>query len=98
MEVLDRPEHRSVQKERQDNMILYTDFRENVKQGFADGSIKTSRHLTELDLAIQYAIGYLGEQRGYPLDVTGEEIAATINMLVGDWVYDSENTYGGQTC
>ena len=76
-------------------MMLYTEFRKIIKQGFSSGEIKTSEPMTELDLAVQYVIGVLGELRGYPLEITPEEIGHAINAYVGDWVYDSENTYGG---
>lgn len=56
-------------------MIMpYEVFKEIVKQGIASGELKTDAKLSDFDLAVQWAIGNIGSIKGYPCDITPEEI------------------------
>lgn len=57
--------------------MTFTEFCKNVRAGIARGEIKTSTGLTDLDLAIQYAIGREQQARG------GEEITITAAEIYG---------------
>lgn len=52
-----------------------------IHKGIESGAIKTSKPIIDFDLAVQYAIGKIGEVRGYPCDITVEEIANEINKF-----------------
>ena len=64
-------------------------FKATVAQGIASGAIKLSKPLSELDLAIQYALDEEMEARGaHPLEATAEDIAQLIIKHCGRAVYD----------
>lgn len=50
------------------------EFKKIIRQGEEKGEIKTSQPLTDLDLEIQWAIGQIGDKRGYPCNITIDEI------------------------
>ncbi len=56
----------------------FFEFLSNVRNGIDNGEIKLSKPLTDLDIAVQFAVGKIGEQRGYPLNITAEEIASKV--------------------
>lgn len=49
-------------------------FLQTIRQGIADGDIKTSKELTDFDLAVYFAITQIGKRRGYQIPITVEEI------------------------
>ncbi len=71
--------------------MTFDDFKRTVKRGFETGELKTEPEveLTELDLAIQYAIGREKTQRqDEELFLTTEDIAGLILKYCGKEVYD----------
>lgn len=65
-------------------MISFEEFKDIVREGEASGEIKTSIPLTDYDLAVQWAIGSIGERKGYPCEVTSEEIWQEMYPLFED--------------
>ena len=62
----------------------YNEFCEIVRAGIASGEVKTTAELTDLDLAIQYAIGQeMQERGGGELQTTAEEIYFLIGKHCG---------------
>ena len=55
-------------------MIPFEDFKATIREGERKGEITSSKPITDYDLAVQWAIGCLGEEKGYPLEITAEEI------------------------
>jgi len=69
--------------------MTFEEFKSRIAQGLASGAIKTDVELTELDLAIQYAIGREKTQRqDEELFLTTEDIAGLILKYCGKEVYD----------
>lgn len=67
--------------------MTYKEFCEIVRAGIASGEIKTTTELSELDLAIQYAIGQeMQERGGGELQTTAEEIYFLIGKHCGEAV------------
>ena len=64
--------------------MTYEEFCEIVRAGIASGEVKTTAELTDLDLAISYALGQEYKERGGGLlQVTGEEIYSLIAKHCG---------------
>ena len=67
--------------------MTYEEFCEIVRAGIASGEVKTTAELTDLDLAIQYAIGQeMQERGGGELQTTSEEIYFLIGKHCGEAV------------
>lgn len=67
--------------------MKYEEFCEIVRAGIASGEVKTTAELTDLDLAIQYAIGQeMQERGGGELQTTAEEIYFLIGKHCGEAV------------
>lgn len=67
--------------------MTYEEFCEIIRAGIASGEIKTTKELSELDLAIQYAIGQeMQERGGGELQTTAEEIYFLIGKHCGEAV------------
>ena len=67
--------------------MTYEEFCEIVRAGIASGEVKTTAELTDLDLAIQYAIGQeMQERGGSELQTTAEEIYFLIGKHCGEAV------------
>lgn len=67
--------------------MTYEEFCEIVRVGIASGEVKTTAELTDLDLAIQYAIGQeMQERGGGELQTTAEEIYFLIGKHCGEAV------------
>ncbi len=67
--------------------MMFSEFCEIVRAGIASGEIKTTKELSELDLAIQYAIGQeMQERGGGELQTTAEEIYFLIGKHCGEAV------------
>ena len=67
--------------------MTYEEFCEIVRAGIASGEVKTTAELTDLDLAIQYAIGQeMQERGGSELQTTAEEIYLLIGKHCGEAV------------
>ena len=67
--------------------MTFSEFCEIVRAGIASGEIKTTKELSELDLAIQYAIGQeMQERGGGELQTTAEEIYFLIDKHCGEAV------------
>lgn len=56
----------------------FIEFMNICKEGIAKGELQISKPLTDFDYAVQYAIGQIGDRKGYPLNTTTEEIAIEI--------------------
>ena len=59
----------------------FVEFLYIIRTGIENGEIKLSTELSNFDLAVQYAIGQIGERKGYPCETTVEEIWAEINKF-----------------
>ena len=67
--------------------MTYEEFCEIVRAGIASGEVKTTAELTDLDLAIQYALGQeMQERGGGELQTTAEEIYFLIGKHCGEAV------------
>lgn len=66
-----------------DATMTYEEFCKIVRAGIASGEVKTTAELTDLDLAIQYAIGQEMQERGGELQTTAEEIYFLIGKHCG---------------
>lgn len=65
--------------------MTYEEFCEIVRAGIASGEVKTTQELSDLDLAIQYAIGQeMQERGGGELQTTAEEIYFLIGKHCGE--------------
>ena len=63
--------------------VEYERFKDTVRRGIKSGEIKTSAPLSEIDFAVQFAIGKIGEEKGYPCDITTDEICIAIKKYCG---------------
>ena len=70
-----------------DKARSFNAFRTRVKDGIANGEIKCSIALTDLDYAIQYAIACETEETGHRITVTAEQVADLIKKHCGEGVY-----------
>lgn len=55
-------------------MTEFEYFLKVVRNDMENGKIKTGKPLSDYDLMIQFAIGEIGREKGYPCDVTIDEI------------------------
>ena len=65
-----------MQIERLINMTKWERFRKTVFDGIIKGEIKTSKPLTELDIAVQFCVGEIGSRKGYQTTITLDDIFA----------------------
>lgn len=49
-------------------------YRKAIRNAEAKGDIKASTPLSDFDLAVQFVLGQIGDKKGYPCNVTAEEI------------------------
>lgn len=70
--------------------LTFDKFRLIVITGIATGELKISVELTDFDLAVYYAIGVIGEQKGYPCDISLDEIYAEIMTFAPDLLEENE--------
>lgn len=61
--------------------MTFDEFKQIVRDGLKSGEIKCTKELNDLDLAVQFAIGRIGDRRGYPLDTTTDEIVSEIKAF-----------------
>ena len=54
--------------------MTFSEFSDFIKEEIKKGTLKTSEELTDFDIAVTYAIGEIGQKKGYPCDITPEEI------------------------
>lgn len=64
-------------------MIPFEEFVAIIRNGEANGEIKTSVPLSDYDLAVQWAIGSIGERKAYPCDITADEIWQEMFQIFG---------------
>ena len=62
-------------------IMTFDEFVKIVRDGEAKGEIETPIELSDDDLAVRYAIGIIGERKGYPCEITIEEIDAEIEQF-----------------
>lgn len=62
----------------------FKQFLATIREGERKGHIKTSKPLTDFDIAVQFAIGKLGDEQGYPLSATPGEIQEAIIKHCGN--------------
>ena len=55
-------------------MMDFETFKNIIRNCEAKGEIKTSKPLTDFDLEVQWAIGRIGDRKGYPCEITIDEI------------------------
>ena len=68
--------------------MTFEQFKDIIADGVGKGLIRSSYPLTELDLAIQFAVGREGESGGYPMMLQVEEIAELIIKWCGKETYE----------
>ena len=59
--------------------MSFDEFVRIVRNGIATGEVKVSKELSDFDLAVNFAVGRIGEKRGYPCEMTIEEIGTEIS-------------------
>ena len=57
----------------------FKNFISDIRLGVAIGEIKITKELSDFDLAVTFAVGKIGERKGYPCNVTLDEIENEIN-------------------
>ena len=68
-------------------IIAFDNFCSLVRDDIKKGAIKVNCDLTDLDLAINYALGCEMEETGHEISVTAEQIADLIIKHCGEGVY-----------
>lgn len=66
----------------------FEDFLVSTRKALTYGALKTKKPLSDLDIAVQYAIGIIGEREGYPLDVYPEKIAEEVQKFAPELLED----------
>lgn len=56
----------------------FVNFIKRIRKAAENGELETSIKLSDFDLAVQYAIGIIGIKKGYPCEVSLEEIEKEI--------------------
>jgi len=64
--------------------MTFEEFKHIIREGEATGEIKTTKPLTDFDLMIQWAVGQIGDRKGYPCDITEDEIWQELFPLFKD--------------
>jgi hypothetical protein len=52
-----------------------------IHNGIATGAIRLSDKLSDFDLAVMFAVGRIGDRKGYPCEFTVEEVYAEIQQF-----------------
>ena len=82
----------------ENKVIEFQHFKDTIEKGIRGGEIKFvgTGCITEFDMAVQFAIGKIGERKQYPMYVTPEEIYFEIgsftdpdNLSCEGWFYES---------
>lgn len=68
----------------------FMQFLANIRYGISNGTIKVSKELTDFDLAVQYAIAEIGKRKGYPCNVTLEEIFYEVDKFANELLVEGE--------
>lgn len=69
--------------------MTFDEFKERVQDGIQSGALKLSKELSELDLAIQYAICMEMQARGVrEMEIDSERIYHLIGKYCGDEVLE----------
>ena len=55
-------------------MITFEEFKEEIRAGELSGEIETPEPITDYDLAVLWAVGTVGDKKGYPCEITPREI------------------------
>lgn len=58
--------------------MTFQEFLLFVRAEEQKGTIKFSKNLTDYDIAVYYATSLIGNEKGYPCEITVEEIADKI--------------------
>lgn len=67
-------------------MMNFEEFKKIVRDGEKNGEIKTDVKLTDVDIAVQWAIAKIGEKKGYPCDITVDEIWQEMRPLFDEQI------------
>lgn len=54
--------------------MTFAEFVMIVRDSEQKGMVKTTQPMTDFDLAVQYAVGTIVDERGVPCDITLDEI------------------------
>ncbi len=57
-------------------MMDFETFKKTIRDAEISGAIRLSKEITDFDIAVQWAVARIGEERGYPCCVTISEINA----------------------
>ena len=55
------------------------DFLNTIKERINSGEIKLTKPLSDFDIAMQFVVGKIGETKGYPCNITYDEIYEGLN-------------------
>lgn len=66
----------------------FDEFLLMTKEAVDSGIMKLSEPLCLLGLAMTYAVGLLGEQKGYPFDFTNDDIHRVMMTFTDESIYD----------
>lgn len=80
------------------NRLTFDEFKAITKEGLDSGTLKVSKPLSDLDMAVQFACGLIGEERGYPCEIMENEVVnriltfadADIFKRSDGWFYETE--------
>lgn len=67
----------------------FEDFLSQIRFAEKRGTIKTSKPLSDFDLAVTFAVDKIGEIRGAPCNATIDEIHAALLLFCGADVYET---------
>lgn len=68
----------------------FKEFCERLKDGMESGVIKTDKPLTEFEIAVQVAVCSIGVRKGYPCEITLEEIFNEIEQFAPELLEEGE--------
>lgn len=71
----------------------FKEFARNSRESIEKGEIRVSKELSDYDLAVQYAIGLIGEKHGYPYNVTIDEIETEIRKFAPELLREEDTNH-----
>jgi len=70
--------------------LKFEEFKNTVRDGIENGSINFERPATDFDLAVIYAVGLIGDERGYPYETSIDEIYEKMLTFADDDIFNEE--------
>jgi len=72
-------------------IMTFADFKAVTKANLDSGALKVSKPMSDLDMAVQFAIGLIGDECGYPFNVTDDEICTRILTFADDGIFERDS-------